>query len=375
MSNDPLQSQQDTSAEAATSHPANGPASIAKPEPTPSSDRLYQQHHHSLSPATILPFRVTLSAGHEPSHGAAPPQNIPRQPTPISTAAPLPFSARQQLHHAFSSPSVGPISSPSSSSAESVAHSVTPDVGHHSHAYPHSIPSNPCFPPMASTVPAQSPPGYTEEKGGELGSRLDVDLGMEFELDPLMATTDQEQAPSETPSLVKKAGRSQKPPRPPNAWILYRSDKLRAIAAGEPVPGLDAIIAETTVSSSSGSANSGEDSLNLGKGKGGSKEETPASSAGSDGQVSSKGSMLPPPPPTNVKKPKKGSKEPTEGFLSLGRGKAGRGLPQADVSKMISMLWKRESAQVRGGYEKMAQLKKVEVSRTIHSLSTLHSHT
>jgi hypothetical protein len=68
---------------------------------------------------------------------------------------------------------------------------------------------------MASTVPAQSPPGYTEEKGGELGSRLDVDLGMEFELDPLMATTDQEQALSETPSPVKKAGRSQKPPRPP----------------------------------------------------------------------------------------------------------------------------------------------------------------
>jgi hypothetical protein len=369
MWNDPLQSQQDTSAEAATSHPANEPASIATAEQTPSSDRLYQQHHRSLSPATILPSKVTSSAGHEPSHGAAPPQNIPRQPTPISTGAPLPFSAHQHLHHAFSSPSVGPLSSPSSS-AESLAHSVTPD-----HAYPHSIPSNPSFPPMASTVPAQSPPGHTEEKGGELGSRLDIDLCMEFELDPLMATTDQEQAPSETPSPVKKAGRSQKPPRPPNAWILYRSDKLRAIAAGEPVPGLDAIIAETIVSSSSGSANSGEDSLNLGKGNGGSKEETPASSAGSDGQVSSKGSMVPPPPPTNVKKPKKGSKEPTEGFLSLGRGKTGRGLPQADVSKMISMLWKRESAQVRGGYEKRAQLKKVEVSRTIHSLSPLHSHT
>jgi hypothetical protein len=107
MSNDPLQSQQDTSAEAATSHPANGPASIATPEQTPSSDRLYQQHHHSLSPATMLPSKVTSSAGHEGSHGAAPPQVVPRQPTPIWTGAPLPFSAHQHLHHAFSSPSFG----------------------------------------------------------------------------------------------------------------------------------------------------------------------------------------------------------------------------------------------------------------------------
>jgi hypothetical protein len=72
MSNDPLQSQQDTSAEAVTSHPANGPASIATPEQTPLSDRLYQQHHHSHSPATMLPSKVTSSVGHEPSHGAAP---------------------------------------------------------------------------------------------------------------------------------------------------------------------------------------------------------------------------------------------------------------------------------------------------------------
>ncbi|RSH95807.1 Inorganic phosphate transporter pho84 [Saitozyma podzolica] len=143
---------------------------------------------------------------------------------------------------------------------------------------------------------------------------------MEFELDPLVGTTDQEQAPSETPSPVKKAGRSQKPPRPPNAWILYRSDKLRAIAASQPVPGLDAIIAETTVSSSRGRANSGEDSLNLAKGKGGSKEETPASSAGSEGQEGSKGSMLPPPPPTKINKPSniKQASQDVDTYLTTG---------------------------------------------------------
>jgi hypothetical protein len=369
MSNDILQSQQDTSAEASTSQPANGPASIPMPEHKPSSDRQNQQHHHSPPPATMLPPKVTSSTGHEPSHGAAPPQNVPRQPIPISTGVPLSFSAHQHQHqrHAFSSPSVGPPSSPSSFSLESLSHSVTLEVGHHSNAYPHSIPSNPCSPPVTSTAPTQSPPGYTQEKGGEFGSGLDFDLGMEFELDPLEATTDQERAPSETLSPVKKAGRSQTPPRPPNAWILYRSDKLRAIAASEPVPRLDAIIAETTVSSSSGSGNSGKDSLNLGKGKGGSKEETPASSAASDGHEE----MLPSPPPAKVKKPKKGSKEPTEGYLSLGRGKTGRGLPQADISKMIGMLWTRESEEVRGEYQKMAELKKLEVSRSIHSLSPL----
>jgi hypothetical protein len=122
-------------------------------------------------------------------------------------------------------------------------------------------------------------------------------------------------------------------------------------------------IAETTASSSSGSANSGEGSLNLGKAMGGSKEETPASSAASDGQEGSKVSMRPHPPPTKVKKPKKGSKEPTEGYLSLGRGTTGRGLPQADISMLIGMLWKRESEEVRGEYAKTAELKKLEVSR------------
>src|SRR3954452_3795475 len=38
-------------------------------------------------------------------------------------------------------------------------------------------------------------------------------------------------APLETPPLP---GRFVQPPRPPNAWILYRSDKLRQLPPTEP---------------------------------------------------------------------------------------------------------------------------------------------
>jgi hypothetical protein len=66
--------------------------------------------------------------------------------------------------------------------------------------------------------------------------------------------------------------------------------------------------------------------------------------------------------PIVKRKGKKGAKEPTEGLLALGKGKTGRGLPQAHISKMISELWKRESATVRAEYERRSEVKKLEVS-------------
>jgi hypothetical protein len=242
-----------------------------------------------------------------------------------------------------------------------MAHSITPEGVYQFNAYPHSFPSNPYFPPLpANTLSQSPPPWYTEEEGGEIGSGLHLGLDMELDLELADLNTDHERAQSEAPSPVKKATKTSQPPRPPNAWILYRSEKLRAIGAGETIPGLDAIKAEIAIGSSSGSASSGEDNSNLDKGKGKSTDETPASS---DQQTFDAGSMPPPPPPpSKAKKPKKGSKEPTEGYLSLGRGKTGRGLPQADISKMISMLWKRETEAVRTKYEDMAEQKKQEVS-------------
>lgn len=131
-----------------------------------------------------------------------------------------------------------------------------------------------------------------------------------------------------------EAGPSTKPhtPRPPNAWILYRSDMLRAIGAGEQVTGLEEIGMELGKSGSSES--SSEDKPDDPKGK-------------------------------PKKKSKKHAKEPAEGLLTLGRGKTGRGLPQADISKMISMLWKREKPEIRAEYEAKSEAKKQEVSGSV----------
>lgn len=127
--------------------------------------------------------------------------------------------------------------------------------------------------------------------------------------------------------------------RPPNAWILYRSDMLRAIANGERPPGLDAVI--------------------------------------SDMGQASKDNMSEDSEPPKMKKGKKGTKEPSAIMLQIGRGKGGRGLPQADISKMISVLWKRETVETRKKYEQMSEMKKLEVSTTEtrrRLVLTFHQH-
>ena len=145
---------------------------------------------------------------------------------------------------------------------------------------------------------------------------------------PVTPTPPQLDLPSESEAGPSKSLKNHTP-RPPNAWILYRSDMLKTIASGGEIPGLESVMAELGVSGSSESSNEGEVA--------GLKRKT--------------------------KKGKKGAKEPTEGLLSLGRGKTGRGLPQADISKMISMLWKRETPKIRGEYEKRSEMKKQEVSQ------------
>ena len=134
----------------------------------------------------------------------------------------------------------------------------------------------------------------------------------------------------------------ERPPRPPNAWILYRSDRLKAISAGRKIKGLDDVMKEAGVSSSSGEESSAEAGL------------TSTTSVTDDDKDKGK--------PIIKRKGKKGAKEPTEGLLALGKGKTGRGLPQAHISKMISELWKRESAAVRAEYEKRSEVKKLQVS-------------
>lgn len=170
---------------------------------------------------------------------------------------------------------------------------------------------------------------------------------------------------SDAPSSSKKL----KVPRPPNAWILYRSEMLREIGKGRYPEGFDDAIAESGVGAGTGHSSSGEDAA---KGK----PPTPPTSASSDvpgaDAAKDKGDMPPQPTPQKMKKGKKGSKDPTPGLLTLGSGKTGRGIPQADISKLISIMWKREKAEVRAVYEGKAEAKKAEVSFPCWQRSSAH---
>ncbi|AFR98430.2 hypothetical protein C343_06408 [Cryptococcus neoformans C23] len=121
-------------------------------------------------------------------------------------------------------------------------------------------------------------------------------------------------------------------PRPPNAWILYRSDMLKKISEGEKVPGIDKAREELGLS--------------------------PLHVDGSCDEGSGNKSM--PPPPVKKVKIRKGGKMPTEDFIALGPGKGGKGLPQSDISKVISHLWKNEVPEIRVVYENKANARKLE---------------
>jgi len=126
------------------------------------------------------------------------------------------------------------------------------------------------------------------------------------------------------PKPTTAAATQVKVPRPPNAWILYRSEMLNQIRNGQIPTGLQDVVnaQQSARSSSTTSASEGE-----------------------------------------AKKGKKSSKESSAAVIAqLGGGKAGRGLPQADISKFISVLWKKEKDEVRRKYEQLAEIKKIEVS-------------
>lgn len=123
-------------------------------------------------------------------------------------------------------------------------------------------------------------------------------------------------------------------PRPPNAWILYRSDMLKRISEGEKVPGIDKAREELGLSLSHDNG------------------------LGDEGS----GNRPMPPPPVKKIKVRKGAKMPTEDYIALGPGKGGKGLPQSDISKVISHLWKNEVSEIRTVYESRANAKKLEVS-------------
>lgn len=133
----------------------------------------------------------------------------------------------------------------------------------------------------------------------------------------------------------------EKPPRPPNAWILYRSERLRAIAAGEPIPGLLAVL----------EAQSLVRALDVSEQRVSGTKESSSSPEPNRFQLFKDAE---PPSPESQKSVKEDSK--TENG-----SKYRRALLQADISKVISMMWKREDKEVKAKYEAMAEAKKLEV--------------
>ena len=221
----------------------------------------------------------------------------------------------------------------------------------------------------------QSDTGTDAEADGEDDIDVSFAIDLDIEVDP---TNPNPNASSSSSTLPSKATCSKmklkalqdelpiKAPRPANAWILYRSDRLKDISAGRKIKGLDEVMRESGYSASSASASSGNESgMDLGRGA---SRDTPATSASATEEEKSDVKPIP-----KMKKGKKGAKEPTEGLLSLGRGKTGRGLPQAHISKMISILWKRESADVRGKYEQLSEQRKQEVSPVSIPMSCLRT--
>nr|XP_019049443.1 hypothetical protein I302_03232 [Kwoniella bestiolae CBS 10118]OCF28373.1 hypothetical protein I302_03232 [Kwoniella bestiolae CBS 10118] len=218
-------------------------------------------------------------------------------------------------------------------------------------SYPQSYPTTSYLPhqqppiPPSSTSHAGSPPWQTTDTEAN-ASGLDVDLDVDLEGITDDGTGKMSYSTA-SPGKSHKTSGKDAIPRPPNAWILYRSDILKDLASGDNIPGLDAVLTKLGYgpSTSASSDESNTESMSTAKGK--SKELTDSE-------------MMPPPSSTKMKKTKKGVKQPTEEFLSLGRGKTGKGLPQAHISKLISTLWKNETEERKAFYERKADLRKIE---------------
>ncbi|WWC86437.1 uncharacterized protein L201_001314 [Kwoniella dendrophila CBS 6074] len=252
-----------------------------------------------------------------------------------------------------SSSSLRPFQSGSSSQSQSPPLSYSYSNPNIFASYPQSYPASSStyfpqqeqqnlIPPPPASIP-NSPPWQTTDTEAN-ASGLDVDIDLEGLTDD---NTDIKTSYSTTtPSKSKLTSTKDAIPRPPNAWILYRSDILKDLASGNDIPGLDAVLTKmgyNTTSASSDESQTESSSNNKGKSK-----------ATTDSE------MMPPPGGLKKKSTKKGSKAPTEEFLSLGKGKTGKGLPQAHISKLISTLWKNETEERKAQYEQRADLKKME---------------
>ncbi|BEJ15096.1 hypothetical protein CspHIS471_0408630 [Cutaneotrichosporon sp. HIS471] len=141
-------------------------------------------------------------------------------------------------------------------------------------------------------------------------------------------------SPPRSPKAAPK-----KPPRPPNAWIIYRSETLAKMSRGERIPLLEQVLLE--------SYGPAKFPAQTWPAQGESTEED-------DGTGANTG-------PKSFRKGKKGGKDINWYMWMLGliRSPDG-GMPQSDVSRIISNIWKHEPEERRQHYDKLSQKRKVE---------------
>lgn len=189
---------------------------------------------------------------------------------------------------------------------------------------PHPNPPPPPPPPPASTAPSSGAAGPSAQ-----------------------AYSSQPPPRAASPPGSPKAA-PKKPPRPPNAWILYRSETLTKMSRGERIPLLEQVLLEQ-----------------YGPPKFPPQSSWPVpgeSTEEEDGAGANQG-------PKSVRKGKKGGKDINWYMWMLGliRSPDG-GMPQSDVSRIISSIWRREPEPERRRYDNLSQVRKAEVSFVLHTL-------
>lgn len=143
----------------------------------------------------------------------------------------------------------------------------------------------------------------------------------------------------------RKSNRSSVPPRPPNAWILYRSDKMREIQRERKMSMLSKHESCTSTSStpSSSSSNMKNNKFNYEY-----NNSTPMENSIENNT-------------TNLTTFTDGSTfRDSQGVERIHENSGGANCLQAQISRMVSQMWKNESEEVKERYANLAAKCKLE---------------
>lgn len=148
-----------------------------------------------------------------------------------------------------------------------------------------------------------------------------------------------------------------KTPRPANAWILYRSDKLKAIASGERMPPLDDFLARSRRSDAEVQA---EEEASMEDGE--SSALTGAGRASNDAtRVATKRKKKKKSKPNMNEVPAQELERIRQIMNHEATDDEPRSMPpQAEISKLISFMWKNESRATKQKYERLSDIRRME---------------